>query len=767
MKALLGKIKELKKFFTEERRQTIRGDLRSIGALWALFAVSLIFWEFFIKVVTGGSCKGTNMSFLLFIPALALFPTLLCGWLKEKWNRIAVPVVIGLINVFYMVQLGYYLIFGSLLSISLLGLGGNAMGDFGWTIKDIILDSICTLLLALLPTLEAITLAVLKKIPVRKLSVPMHLAAPVTGVVLWLIAVACLGLFGTGRQTPYYLYHSSLADTDTTSSKFGAAVTSIIEAKAYVLGAEDEPIVIPVLQAEGDVPAGSGGKITLGGKDKNRDTQQPVSSSLTASGDTVSVQPDAGADSDQGSDGTKASDKGTAVTVTTPPTPTAIPRQIDPTLDFASLAEQTEDASIRELCNYFSVAEGSSKNDYTGLLKDYNLIYICAESFWTYAIDETITPTLYKMANNGIILNNYYNSFPNTTTNGEFAMATGLWPDISRYAKLGKDVGSMPQSSDKYMPFGLGNIFKSLGGTAYGYHNFKGYYYKRNESWPNLGYDCVFMRDASDPQPKEMKFTTAWPTSDLEMMQQSVGDYVGDDHFTAYYMTFSGHGDYVAEGENANPICARNYEEAEALCEGRGYNSRVIGYFACHIELDKAMEYLLDELEKAGKLDNTLIVIAADHYPYYLNDAKMRKMLAGHKVDEDFEMYKSTCIMYCAGISEPIVSDEYCCNVDILPTVLNLLGIDYDSRLIAGTDVFDPQSLHKATLYNKSFVTEYVKYNAAKDQAIWQTDISDYTQDELDAYIDGVAQRVETEYAVSLKLMDTDFYRFIDEHTSK
>ena len=138
-----------------------------------------------------------------------------------------------------------------------------------------------------------------------------------------------------------------------------------------------------------------------------------------------------------------------------------------------------------------------------------------------------MTPTLCRLASGGVILENYYNSFRNTTTNGEYALLTGLWPDVSRDAMTGTAVGSMPQSADKLMPFGLGTLFRQEGYVSRGYHNYIGEYYFRNLSLPNLGYECKFMNDG-------MTFTPIWPSSDLEMMEQSVDDYIAEERFHAY-----------------------------------------------------------------------------------------------------------------------------------------------------------------------------------------------------------------------------------------
>jgi len=123
-------------------------------------------------------------------------------------------------------------------------------------------------------------------------------------------------------------------------------------------------------------------------------------------------------------------------------------------------------------------------------------------------------------------------------------------------------------------------------------------------------------------------------------------------------------------------------------------------------------------------------------------------------------MYHSTCIIYNSAIEEPIVNDAYCCNVDILPTILNLFGFDYESRLLAGNDVFS-DSVHRARIYNGSFITEYVKYNSRTGEAEWSEAASDFSENELNSYLEAMINYSESEYAASLKLQSTNFLFFV------
>ncbi|MBE6799009.1 MAG: LTA synthase family protein [Ruminococcaceae bacterium] len=649
------------------------------------YLIALIFWELLLRTQIG--FQGATAVFLLFLPAEAMFLSVFTGWLKPKLNRIITPIVLLLPFVFYVSQLIYFRIFGSLFSVSMIGLGTNAVENFGWALWDTVKGSVGWILLCFLPVGVSVFVSVFAPEKVFKGSRPLlHLSAVIKTVVLWLLAVLMLLPFGTGDYSPYYAYSSSYIDTDTASNRLGVLTNSVVELGHLLFGdskKQDMDFVAP------SVPDGFG----------------------------------------SGSN--------------------AVPNTLSG-VDFATLKNMTDDKGKQALCDYLASVSGTNKNEHTGLLKDYNLIYICAESFCNLAIEPDVTPTLYKLSQGGFVLNNYYNSYKNTTTNGEFSFMTGLWPDVSRDADSGSSSGSFAQSSNKQIPFALGNMFENSGVKTYAYHNFRGYYYSREDTHPNLGYTTTRFMGGENG----MKFTHSWPSSDLEMMEQSVGDYINNDRFHAYYMTFSGHGPY----SDANNICVDNIDTVRKLAAGKGYDETALYYLAANYELEKAMTYLVGQLEAAGKLDNTMIVLTGDHYPYYLNTAAFNN-LAGRKVEQNFEKYKSTCIMWCGGM-EPVQVNTPCCNIDILPTVLNLFGFQYDSRLLPGTDIFS-DSTHMAMLYNKSFVTDKVRYNAQTGKAEWFSSADSMTEDQKQAYLQYLIALTKNRYKMSLDIMSEDFYKFV------
>ena len=400
---------------------------------------------------------------------------------------------------------------------------------------------------------------------------------------------------------------------------------------------------------------------------------------------------------------------------------------------FEKLCESTDDPKLRELDKYIPTLAKVGDNKYTGLMKNYNVITLCAEAFSPACVSEEMMPTLYKMMNHGIVFKNYYGTFQSVTTNGEYSFCTGLLPDMS----LSKTESSFDIAATHYLPFCLGNALGEIGYVTYAYHNYLAEFYNRNITHPNMGYTFKAARSG-------LNIKVTWPSSDLDMMEASVDDYLySTKPFHAYYMTFSGHYQY----DWSNAMSAKNRDKTDGL----PYSEEVKAYVACNLELEYALEYLIDRLSEAGKLYNTVIVLSNDHYPYGLDEDQFNE-LSGREVDTEFEKYKNCFICYAPGIGEDVIVDDYCCTIDILPTMLNLLGIKFDSRLLAGTDVLS-DGVHIAILGNKSFLTNDFRYNYYTGEAI-SHDGSYVDPETVAQYV----SFVDNKFKFSSDILESDYY---------
>ncbi len=417
-------------------------------------------------------------------------------------------------------------------------------------------------------------------------------------------------------------------------------------------------------------------------------------------------------------------------------------------IDFAALAQGESDKDIASLHSFFANEVPSKQNEYTGMFEGYNLIQITAEGFSPYAIDKELTPTLYKMQNEGFRFTNFYTPiWEVSTSDGEYAATMGLIPKSGAwsYYQSGQDRVLMPYSMPQ-------QFLNSGVETVRAYHNHTYSYYRRDVSHPNLGFAY---RGIGNGLEQKMN-GKLWPSSDLDMIEATVEDYLdGTTPFMIYYMTVSGHMEYSFDG---NSMSLRN----KKLVSHLPYSDTVKAYYACNIELDKAMESLLTHLEKAGVADKTVIVITPDHYPYGLEDKEASDVyhyfdeIAGHDVEETFELYKSSLIIYCPSM-QPTTVEKYCSAVDILPTLNNLFGFPYDSRLLMGRDILsDSEPL--VVFMDRSFITSKGRYNAAS--RTFERFEGVELEDE-ESYVKNVKAIVSNKFKVSTLILDNDYYALV------
>lgn len=405
-------------------------------------------------------------------------------------------------------------------------------------------------------------------------------------------------------------------------------------------------------------------------------------------------------------------------------------------IDFDKLIEEEDNDKIRSLHKYFKSVTPTEKNKYSGMFKDKNLIVITAEAFSPIAIDKELTPTLYKMYTEGFSFSNFYTPiFYVSTSDGEYVSLTSLLPK--------EGVWSFQKSSKISLPFVYGNILKDYGYSANAYHNGRYNYYKRNLSHPNMGYKYVGCGNGLE---KKIN-CKIWPQSDLEMINATIDDYIENEKFLAYYMSISGHLNYTYNG---NMMATKNRDKVKNL----KYSEAIQAYLATNIELDKALESLINNLKEKGKLDDTVIVISADHYPYGLTINEMKER-ATYINDKKFDIHKNNLIIWNSQIKTPIKIDKYASSLDILPTVLNLLGVEYDSRLLMGTDILS-NSEGLVIFNDRSWITKYGKYDAIKGK------FTEYINlEEKQKYIDEINEIVKNKFNASRLILETNYYKYI------
>lgn len=382
--------------------------------------------------------------------------------------------------------------------------------------------------------------------------------------------------------------------------------------------------------------------------------------------------------------------------------------------------------------NYIASNSGTRQNKYTGLFEGKNLIYIVAESFSEIAIDEELTPTLYKLTNSGFVFNNFYTPNYLSTIGGEFQALTGLIPN--------KSTLSTWRNGNNYFPYGLGTVFKNEGYATYAYHNHNGYFQDRNKYLASLGFDnfkaCKMGLNIN---------CNNWPESDVEMIEATFEEYMNSEQpFMTYYMTVSGHLNY----NWYNSMAVKN----KNLVKDLPYSDSVKAYIATQIELDRALELLIDKLEEYDQLDNTVIVMLADHYPYGLSIDEINE-LSTYTRDALFEINHNKLIIWNNKLNT-ITIDKVAMSADVLPTVYNLFGIDYDSRLFSGTDILSTTE-GIAIFGNRSWITDKAIFNATTNTYV-------SIDEEINkSYVDRINRLVGSKIDFSKQMISNDYYKKI------
>ncbi len=403
-------------------------------------------------------------------------------------------------------------------------------------------------------------------------------------------------------------------------------------------------------------------------------------------------------------------------------------------IDFAKLINDEDNEDIKKMHLYFQNEEGTKQNEYTNYFKGKNLILFMAESFNEIAVSKELTPTLYKLVNSGFVFDNYYTPTISSTIGGEFQELTSLVA-ASGFLKPWKE-------GKNTFPMGIATSFTNLGYSTFAYHDNSYTFQSRYKYLEALGF--TNFKACKNGLEEKIK-CNIWPQSDVEMIKATVDDYVktGTPFFT-YYATVSGHGGYSFK-ENA--MARKNKEYVEKL----SYSEGVLAYLAAQKELDLALEYLINYLDEVGILQDTVIALVGDHYPYYLSTDEVNEV-ASYEKDDVVEINHSNFILWNSEMS-PIHVDKVGSQIDVLPTLYNLFGVNYDSRLLIGKDILS-NSLGLAIFGNRSWVSDYGTYFAQSKKFVLKDG-----KNVDNNYVDTMNTIVNNKVAMSKNIMIYDYYR--------
>ena len=344
---------------------------------------------------------------------------------------------------------------------------------------------------------------------------------------------------------------------------------------------------------------------------------------------------------------------------------------------------QTEEEETSEdyefLMEAFSV-NNNEVNKYTGIFKNKNLIFVQLEGIDDWLLTEKDTPTLYGMLNNSFVFQNHYSYYNGggSTFNSEFAVNTGFITPLS----YTQNAYSFNKNS---FPYSMANMFKNQDYVVNAFHMNSGEYYSRQTNYTNWGYDKYYgLLDINDYKDKSY-------TLDRELINDVTFQekmFPKDSKFVDYLITYSNHLPFT----NTKGVCKLLYDMEMDLDDTVDMGEESSSMFVqlteeecirkqAH-ETDYMMELLLKKLTELNLIDDTVIVVFTDHYLYTVED---KTILDKYKNTSNNLINKTPFFIWQNNMKRTNIK-EVTSQLNILPTTLNLFGINYNPNYYIGSD---------------------------------------------------------------------------------
>lgn len=372
-------------------------------------------------------------------------------------------------------------------------------------------------------------------------------------------------------------------------------------------------------------------------------------------------------------------------------------------------------------------------NEFTGLFKDKNLVFVMAESFDRIALHEELTPNLIRLRDEGIDFTNFYVPvYPRTTSDSELIFNTSIIPSIT-------DGPTCYFFSKNTFSYSMANIFKDQGYLTQAFHSNRKEFYNRHILFQGLGYEYYYGQKELSLPDELKRYDSVFFEYAKEIMLPT------DTKFFSFVTTLSGHSPY----DERNEASAKHISKVEAIL-GDDLPEEIKYFIASQIEVDFFIGELFNALEEKGLLENTVIIFTGDHYPYTITENVFENYIGLY---EEYQKNHMPLFIWSKDL-DPIKIDKLASSFDILPTVANLFDLDTDYRYYFGKDIFDPFN-DKPVVFYKDY-SWYDGDNYVKDGVkIFGSGSDDYIQQrnlEIFAY-----------YDISIKLLRNDYFKLLDK----
>lgn len=370
----------------------------------------------------------------------------------------------------------------------------------------------------------------------------------------------------------------------------------------------------------------------------------------------------------------------------------------------------------------------TDNNEYTGLFKDKNLIFILLESIDSFLVNEEVMPTLYKLQQDGWNFTNRYAPVfgGGQTINSEFAANVGLYSI---------DNSKAIYNYEHLFSHSLPAKLKQNGYIVNSLHMNTGKFYNRNRFHYFLGYENHYaLLDMKDIKKLDYGLDSNIIKND------ELDKYIfHDNRFMTFITTYSAHLPYSKENKNCNNIYGLDIKDNTEMSCLRNLAK----------DTDEFIRLLIDKLDSKKMLDDTVLVLFSDHYNYGYSDVDY--IMDYKKVDNLNLIQNIPFIIWHNGIEDKSFS-QLVDTADIAPTLLNLWGINFDSRYYIGQDAFNTK--------RDNFI--YFSSNNFYDGKLYY-DKSTIINEKNEKYINEILNKINDKIDLNKNIIIGNYYYYLDK----
>lgn len=403
--------------------------------------------------------------------------------------------------------------------------------------------------------------------------------------------------------------------------------------------------------------------------------------------------------------------------------------------------DQTDNEEYKNINSYFMNNTGKVRNEYTGIFKGKNVIFILLESVNDVIIQyPELYPNFHKLVTEGWYFENNYSPRNSCATlNNEFSGMTSL------YSIANVCTGSVYSDNSYYQS--VFNLYNKAGYTTFSAHNYTDAYYPRKKIHPNMGSQQYYgVKDLGISYSNEY---VNWSNDDdfLEKVVDIIAEKRKDnEQFMAWLTTVSSHQPYRVSSIQGD----RYYN----LTKGMDLPEDVRRYMSKLKIVDDAIGVLLDGLEEQGILDDTVLVLYGDHYPYGISTTNLNKVL-DYDTAEDKNAERVPFIIYNSAMEGKVFS-QYTTYVNILPTISNLFSLDYEANLMMGSDLLAENYESIVIFADGTWKNENCFYDSSTGKVKYYND--EYNEEDV-FYI---TNSVNNKLALSEKIIKTNYFKYLE-----